>query len=164
MVSGCMFGIFGIGSSKHAVGFLLILACVLSLYVGLPVGVAVHIVPGPAISPNPVAAGQPVTFSGSAGGPAGTLIKLSVTTDPSSGHCAGTGTTAISDSTSLTAGLTYSFVETLSTPGYYCVQVIYGPRSDPGVSMMKSLSVASSGPLLQFPITKTQGINMVAAT
>ena len=66
--------------------------------------------------------------------------------DTSSGHdCSSTGTSILSDTTSIAPGLVYTFTETLSTPGYYCAQVILGKgSSDPGVSMYQPFSVTSS--------------------
>lgn len=92
------------------------------VYAGTPVA-------APTISPNPALVGQPVTFSGSTSPQcsscvAGDTIDILYHSDTSLAHdCSAGFLPEVLGSTSLQAGLTYSFTTTLSTPGYYCAYV-----------------------------------------
>lgn len=130
-----------------SVSFLFVLMLMVTAAVITPHAYAIYLIPGqhPVISPNPGVAGQPIYFRGSGIGTVGSTITLEVYMDTSSAHdCSSTSTATIAtDTTSIAPGPVYTFVETMSTPGYYCARVMLGSGMGAGISHVQPFSVTS---------------------
>ncbi|MGA2628413.1 MAG: hypothetical protein ABSF63_15290 [Candidatus Bathyarchaeia archaeon] len=140
-----------------SVGFLSVLVLMFTITALAPHAYGFFL-PLPTVSPNPIA-GQPITIMGSVtGGTAGQSIYGTVFVDASVAHdCSSFGAGVLRFPTSgyqsLSAGLTYTFTVTLSSPGFYCAGVtdLGPPVTDSTGATPFSVTAATAPPIPEYP-------------
>ena len=110
-----------------APGLLSVFVLIAAATMMTPEAYAQFTIPTPTITPASPTAGQPFTVSGSSpNGASGDTMMLYVIMGTSS-PCSGQRTDEPRVYATLSGALTYSFTDTLSAPGYYCLAVFEFP-------------------------------------
>jgi len=138
-----------------SVGFLSVLALMISITVITPHAYGFIIIPAPTVSPNPATAGQPFMVYGTiSAASVGDSITGFFYVDLSVAHsCGGTlGLISALGPVTLGSSRSYSFTITAPTssfyPQYYCVVIIDGSSSS---FPLTSISVNAAPPIPEYP-------------
>ena len=144
----------------HLVGLTFVSVLVVFGTIMAPSVYAFFAIAHPTITPSSPISGQPFTVSGSTSpnGAANDHITVFTFIDTSAAHdCSSETQINTSPNTLLlSAGLTYSYTETISTPGFYCVGLSdNGPTNGPaigGTLAPDESFVVGVAPIPEYPI------------